>query len=140
MKLRRVLALISLLLVTASIFGCASKTQAPNQALKDIGAQEAFDLLQHNRGNEAFVIIDIRTPEGFNEGHIENAVNIDFYSASFKEDLEKLDKDKLYLIYCLSGNRSGKAIITMKELGYKEVYNLSVGIQEWITQGFPVVK
>ena len=61
-------------------------------------------------------------------------------SETFKEDLDKLDKDKAYFIYCRSGNRSGRAMPIMKELGFKEVYNLSVGIQEWIAEGLPIIK
>jgi rhodanese-related sulfurtransferase len=109
------------------------------QVLEDIGAQEALELMQRNQGNPDFMIIDIRTPEEFDESYIENAINIDFYSDTFKEDLDKLDKDKPHLIYCRGGNRSNQAIPVMKELGFKEVYNLSVGIKAWIAEGLPVV-
>ena len=139
MKLSRV-AIIMLLFITVSLYGCASQVELPNQIYKDIEVQEAFDLIQRNQGSTVFVIIDVRTPEEFNEGHIENAVNIDFNSETFKEDLDKLDKNKTYFIYCRSGNRSGRAIPIMKGLGFKEVYNLSAGIQEWIAEGLPVVK
>jgi len=140
MKLRRVLTVVSILLVTVFLYGCAIQTGSPNQIFEDIGVQESFELIQRNQMNQDFIIIDIRTPEEFNEGHIENAVNIDFYSETFKEDLDKLDKNKTYFIYCRSGNRSGRAMPIMKELGFKEVYNLSVGIKEWIAEGLPVVK
>ena len=140
MKPNRVLTLIFLLLITVFVFGCFNQTESPHQILSDIGAQSAFELIQHNQGNETFVIIDVRTLEEFNEGHIENAINIDFYSEAFKEDLDKLDKDKIYFIYCRSGNRSGRAMPIMKELGFKEVYHLSVGIQEWRAEGWPIIK
>ena len=140
MKLSRVFKIISLILITFFLYGCVSQNESPNQVFKDVGVQEAFELIQRNQGNQDFIIIDIRTPEEFNKVHIENAINIDFYSDTFKEDLDKLDKNKTYFIYCRSGNRSGRAIPIMKELGFKEVYNLSVGIKEWIAQGLPVVK
>ncbi len=142
MKLSRVIIAISLFLMLISVLlsGCASQTETPRQILEDINAQEAFELIERNQENPNFVILDIRTPEEFNEGHIENAINIDFYSETFQEDLDKLDKNKTYFIYCRSGNRSGRAMSIMKELGFKEVYNLSVGIKEWIAEGFPVVK
>ncbi|MFC1981553.1 rhodanese-like domain-containing protein, partial [Chloroflexota bacterium] len=130
MKLSHVLTIIFFLLIIIFLFGCVSQTESPNQILEDLGVQEAFELIQRNQGNQDF-IIDIRTPEEFSEGHIENAVNIDFYSETFKEDLDKLDKNKIYFIYCRSGNRSGSAMSVMKNLGFKEVYNLSVGIKEW---------
>ena len=140
MKFRRVFTIISLLLIIIFLFGCVSQTASPDQNLADIGVQEAFDLIQRNQGNQDFVIIDVRTPEEFNEGHLEKAVNIDFNAETFKEELAKLDKNKTYLVYCRSGNRSGRAMSIMRELGFKEVYNLSVGIKEWIAEGFPILK
>ena len=140
MKIRRFTIIIALLLIATLAYGCASQTGAASQTLKDVGAQEAFELIQRNQGNSDFLIIDIRTPEEFDEGHIEDALNIDFYSDTFKKDLDELDKGKTYFIYCRSGNRSGRTMPIMKELGFKEVYNLSVGIKEWIAEGFPVVK
>ena len=140
MKLSHVLTVICLLLVTVFLYGCTIQTDSPNQIFEDIGVQEAFELIQDNQGNQSFVIIDVRTPEEFNDGHIENAINIDFYSETFREDLDKLDKNKTYFIYCRSGNRSGRAMDIMAELGFKEVYNLSVGITAWVAEGLPVVK
>ncbi len=140
MNIRRFAIIFALLLITAFAYGCTGQTGSSNQVLEDIGIQEAFELIQSNQGNPNFVIIDIRTPEEFNEGHIENAVNIDFYSETFREDLDKLDKSKTYFIYCRSGSRSGRAMPIMEELGFQEVYNLSAGIKEWIVEGLPVVQ
>lgn len=140
MKLSRVVIILSLILIASSLYGCTNQTESPDQNLRDIGAQESFELIQRNQGNTDFIIIDLRTPQELSEGHIENAVNIDFYSETFKEDLDKLDKNRAYFIYCRSGNRSGRAMPIMKELGFKEVYNLSVGIKGWVAEGLPVVK
>lgn len=73
-------------------------------------------------------IIDIRTPEEYNSGHLKDAINIDFYSSDFKFELNKLDKEKKYLIYCRSGTRSSYALSTFEELQFKEVYELENGI------------
>ena len=140
MKLSRVVIILSLILIASSLYGCTSQTESTDQSFRDIGAQESFDLIQRNQGNTDFIIVDIRTPQELNEGHIENAVNIDFYSEAFKGDLDRLEKNRTYFIYCRSGNRSGRAVPVMKELGFKEVYNLSVGIKGWVAEGLPVVK
>ncbi len=140
MKLSRVVIILSILLIASSLYGCTSQTESTEQVFRDIGVQEAFELIQRNQGNTEFTIVDIRTPQELNEGHIENAVNIDFYSETFKEDLAKLDKNRTYFIYCRSGNRSGRAVPIMKELGFKEVYNLSAGIKGWVAEGLSVVK
>ncbi|MFC2011237.1 rhodanese-like domain-containing protein [Chloroflexota bacterium] len=107
---------------------------------KDIIPQEAFTLIQNNQNKPDFAILDVRTPEEFTDGHIENAINIDFYSETFRDELDNLDKNKTYLIYCHSGSRSGKALNIMKGLNFKEVYNVSGGIMAWNAEGLPTTK
>lgn len=132
---------IILLLIAAVIFsGCIGIDQAKTGTFKNITVQEAAELIKANQGNPGFSILDVRTPDEFNEGHIEGALNLDFYAASFKDDLDKLDKTKTYFVYCRSGNRSGQAMKMMETMGFKEVYNLSGGMVDWIAAGLPAVK
>ncbi len=70
------------------------------------------------------VILDVRTPEEFKETHVTGARNIDFKSPGFKAEIEKLDKDKSYKLYCRSGNRSGKTLDLMKTMGFRDLENL----------------
>lgn len=77
------------------------------------------------------VIIDVRTPGEYNEGHIPNAVLMNIYDPSFAENIHQLDRNKNYYIYCRSGNRSYHAGKYMVQLGFKNVYNLSSGIIDW---------
>ncbi|MFC1908009.1 rhodanese-like domain-containing protein [Chloroflexota bacterium] len=125
------------------IGGCVTETpnqEALTQVTKNIAPQEAFTLIQENQNNPDFVILDVRTPEEFADGHIANSINVDFYSETFRDDINKLDKDKTYLIYCRSGNRSGKALNIMVGLGFMEAYNISGGIIEWKAEGLPIIK
>jgi rhodanese-related sulfurtransferase len=71
--------------------------------------------------------IDIRTPEEYASGHIDKAINIDFYVSDFKDQLEKLNKSEAYSIYCRSGSRSGKALGIMEDLGFTNVVDLQGG-------------
>ncbi|MBA7689245.1 Thiosulfate sulfurtransferase GlpE [subsurface metagenome] len=142
-----ILLILSVSLVTGVTLmgGCVGRgtgTPSPQttQIIEDITPQEAFALIQQNQGNPDFVIIDVRTPEEFAEGHIENAVNIDFRSETFQDELNILDKDKSYLIYCLIGGRSGSALAIMEELNFREAYNMTGGIIQWQAEGFPTVK
>ncbi|MBA7649849.1 Thiosulfate sulfurtransferase GlpE [subsurface metagenome] len=112
----------------------------PTQIAKDITPQAAFTLIQENQNNPDFVILDVRTPEEFADGHIENTINIDFYSDTFQDELDNLDKNKTYLIYCRSGGRSGKALNIMAELNFKEVYNVSGGVIAWKAEELPTTK
>ena len=115
--------------------GCAT-----TQVIKDITPQEAFNLIQDNQNNPDFVIIDVRTPQEFAEEHIENASNIDFYSETFRDELDNLDKNKTYLIYCRSGGRSGNALNIMADLNFREAYNMLGGINQWESEGLPTTK
>ena len=81
--------------------------------------------------NDSIQIIDVRTPDEFNGGTLEGAMNIDYYAANFKEEISKLDKDKTTLIFCHSGGRSGKASKILGDLGFIEVYDLKGGYSGW---------
>ncbi len=78
------------------------------------------------------VIIDVRTSEEFDLSRIPNSKNIDFYNPqNFMQEIEKLDKDNSYFVYCRTGVRSANSCQLMSELGFKKVYNLLGGIVEW---------
>ncbi len=108
--------------------------------MKNITSLEAYSLIQANAGNGDFIIIDVRTPEEYAGGHIENAMNVDYYSASFKDEINGLARDSTYLIYCRTGARSAGARDIMKELGFQNIYNMTGGITDWVAKGLPVVK
>ncbi len=114
--------------------------ELPKQIIEDIVPGEAYGLIQNNKGNQDFILLDIRTPEEYRDGYIEDAINLDFYSETFRDELNKLDKDKKYLVYCRSGRRSGISLGTMKELGFREAYNMAGGIIQWEAEGLPTIK
>jgi len=84
------------------------------------------------------VVLDVRTPEEFAEGHLEGAVLVDFYAADFAEQLAALDTDVPYLVYCRSGNRSGQALGVMEQLGFTSAVDVDGGIVAWADAGLPV--
>jgi rhodanese-related sulfurtransferase len=78
------------------------------------------------------ILLDVRTPEEWDSGHIVNARHIDFFNPEFPKEIEQLDKMKNYYVYCRSGNRSGKACDLMASSGFTgEIYNLQGGIMGW---------
>lgn len=82
--------------------------------------------------DENAVILDVRTPEEFENGMIPNAINIDIYKGQgFIYLLEELDKSKTYYVYCHAGSRSAKACEVMQHLGFEKTFNLLGGISEW---------
>lgn len=105
--------------------------------LISVRATEFADILDQDQAT----IIDVRTAEEYSAGHIEGAVNQDFYqTASFQEYLQTLDKDKPYMIYCRSGNRSGQTLEMMKEMGFTNIVDLDGGINSWQQAGLKIVK
>jgi len=122
--------------------GLPTIQETPTQITEDITPQEAFTLIQENQDNPDFVIIDVRTPGEFTEEHIENATNIDYYSETFRDELDKLDKNTIYLIYytCPCGHISEETLYRMAELDFREVYNMPGGLDQWKAEGFPTTK
>lgn len=123
-----------------NITASAAESRSQTQILKDVTPQEANSLIQKNKDNPNFVILDVRTPEEFRGGHINNAVNLNYNSPTFKNDLNGLDKTKVYLIYCRTSGRSRAAFGIMKELEFQEVYHMLGGIVRWMSEGLPTTK
>lgn len=109
---------------------------AESRVLESIDVDKAAELIEKNKDNPDFTILDVRTLSEYQSGHLENAINIDFYSDSFREELEKLDRTRTYLIYCRSGARSLKTLKLMEELGFNEVYDMIGGIIGWEQKGY----
>ncbi len=77
-------------------------------------------------------IIDVRTLQEFKEIRIPDSENIDFYDPqNFIKKITLLDKEASYFLYCKSGTRSYNSCTIMKDMGFKNVYNLVGGISEW---------
>jgi len=83
-------------------------------------------------------LLDVRTPDEYASGHIENSINVDIKNPSFEENIAMLDKTRTYAVYCASGVRSGKAADLMKEQGFKSVYTLEGGIKTWKEKNLPL--
>jgi len=88
--------------------------------------------LNQFHSDENAIILDVRTPEEFETSRIPNSKNIDFYNPqNFLLEIEKLDRDNSYYVYCRTGVRSANSCQLMNELGFDKVYNLLGGIVEW---------
>ncbi|MGB1307594.1 MAG: rhodanese-like domain-containing protein [Oceanihabitans sp.] len=83
-------------------------------------------------------LVDVRTPEEFHSGYIQNAQNIDYNSPTFDQDILQLDKEKPVLLYCHSGGRSAKCATKLEEAGFKKIYDLEGGISRWKHEGLAV--
>lgn len=137
---------ISIMLISVSLFftACNAQNKAKNNTeeqpaaeqqttiYKDVNVDE-FKKLVAQFENE--IILDVRTPGEVSQGMISGAQHIDFYADNFKDELKKLDKNKPVLVYCAAGGRSAQAQSMMKDMGFKEVYNLLGGYSAWKQAG-----
>jgi rhodanese-related sulfurtransferase len=126
--------IIVLLLVSAFTYSC--KEEAIEATVKIVTAEEMKELSKL----EDVQLLDVRTPEEYAIGYIDGFKNIDFLSDTFQEDIEKLDKTKPVIVYCKSGNRSGRCSALMLEKGFKKIYDLEGGITKWESEGNPIKK
>ena len=97
---------------------------------KDISYKELKKFIK----NKEIYLIDVRSGQEYEEGHLEGALNIPLYN--IEKDIEKniKNKDDTIILYCSSGSRSKKAKEILEKLGYSEVYNLKEGIDKiWIS-------
>lgn len=123
------------LLAFTSILFLSSYANA-SENIQNVSAQEAAVLLNEDKN---IVVLDIRTPKEFNEGHIEGAINIDFYANSFEKDIAKLDRNTGYILHCRSGGRSGKSEKLLIELGFTKIYHMNDGFKGWRAANLPQV-
>ncbi|MBX0289842.1 rhodanese-like domain-containing protein [Hymenobacter sp. HSC-4F20] len=83
------------------------------------------------------VLLDVRSPEEFAAGHLTGARNLDFRAADFAGQVARLDPNQTYVLYCASGNRSGKAAVLMQGQGFTKVVNAG-GFETLKSSGLPV--
>jgi rhodanese-related sulfurtransferase len=106
----------------------------------NVSPAEARDLLAKRSGDPRFVLLDVRTPKEFQAERIEGAGMVDYRSPSFRDEMAKLDREKTYLVYCRTGNRTKGALKVMRELGFRNLLHLSDGITGWKEAGFPTAR
>ncbi len=85
------------------------------------------EFVQAITANASAQVVDVRTPNEFNAGHFDNAINMDFYSPDFPKQLDTLDKTRPVYLYCRSGIRSAKAAKMLVEKDFEEIYDLKGG-------------
>ena len=146
----RSLAIIGLISMVAGVLltsGCVGNSAVPQSAevtnwgIKNVTPKEASSLIQANKNNPNFVIVDVRPSRYYERGYIEGAVHIslDIINPSvFQNKLNSLDKSKTYLTYCPDG--CGAAARIMNDLGFNKIYDISGGYNSWVQKGLPIVE
>jgi phage shock protein E len=125
-------ALLALILVAAAL--------AAAPAVTNVTVGKAQKLIKERAGKADFVILDVRTPGEFAEGHIDGAVNLDIQAPDFEKRLRALDRKRSYLVYCRTGNRSRRATVAMEALGFRSIFHMNEGIVMWKQQNLPLAR
>lgn len=119
-----------LLTVTAVFTACGTKTTESaisETGYRSVTAEEAKNLMDTESD---YLILDVRSTEEYDGGHIPDAVLMPDYEVADRAEQELLKKDQLLLVYCRSGNRSKGAAKTLVSLGYSNVVEFG-GINDW---------
>ncbi|PAU94638.1 rhodanese [Aliifodinibius salipaludis] len=114
--------------MTLFVGQACAQTEADNTR---ISAEQFQEKVDETPG----VVIDVRTQEEYNQGHLAMVDDhLDLLNGDFEASLDSLNKEKTYYLYCRTGNRSGQAVELMKENGFKNVYNIG-GFQDLVNAG-----
>ena len=124
-------------LVLLSVLGFGPWALAATQTLT---VDQAKEMVQARAGKADFVVLDVRTPHEFAEGHLPGAVNLDIEGRDFAGRLQGLDRGKSYVVYCRTGNRSMRAVRAMEQLGFQLILHMPQGIVGWQERGLQVSK
>lgn len=128
--------LILVLIAIASIN--VSNAQSKDAVITNLSSERFKAIIANDKGG---TIIDLRTTEELEKkGYIKGAVQLDYLAVGSEKQIDKLDKNKTYYIYCAGGGRSSEAATYMEKNGFKRVYTLEKGLSEWLQKGFPVEK
>jgi phage shock protein E len=130
------LLLIGTVSLLTSLASARADDKAEAPAHKNVGVEE-FEKLTKQPGN---VVLDVRTPSEYRNGHLKDAVLIDFMGKDFEEKVKALDKSKTYLVHCQVGGRSAKACAKLDKMGFTNVVNLEGGYKAWEKAGKPIEK
>lgn len=120
---------IILLFISFAIFSCKGQDAKKYENISPEAFSEKITATQNPQ------ILDVRTPQEYETGHIENAENVNWLSDDFVANTENYDKSKPVFVYCKSGGRSKKAVEKLSELGFKTIYELDGGILKWNAAG-----
>lgn len=110
---------------------------AQAQKIVQVTSTEASKLLAKDT---KWIVLDVRTPDEFKDGHIKNAINIDINSDDAFQKIEKLNKSAKYIVHCRTNHRSGKAVAYMNTHSFKTIYQMSDGFSGWSSGNNAVVK
>ena len=135
----RVMTFLATLSLSLGSPGFAAAEEAKKPAEGEVETI-TLDQFEEKRKAKDVVVLDVRTPEEFEAGHVPGATNLNFRDEGFAAKVATLDKGKTYLVYCATGRRSTGATAKMKELGFGKLFNFTGSMAAWNKADKPVEK
>jgi phage shock protein E len=126
-------------IISLGMLAVVQAADEPNKTdggVNHVNAKQAQKLVEEKK----VIVLDVRTPGEFKQGHIPGATNIDFRTPDFETRIGQLDKTKTYLVHCASGGRSTQSLPILKREELNSVYHLDGGFNGWKKEGLPVEK
>lgn len=114
------------------LLGCSSPSQ---QGIVKIDSKKLSELKE-----SGVLVVDIRTPDEFNQGHIPGVIHLDFFDSDFINKMKEQDISKPLILHCASGGRSGKAALMLQKAGFSLIYDYSGGFSDWKSKGLKIEK
>ena len=125
-----------LLLPVLALLFCSFATITA-QTKVEVNSKQVNSMLQKDK---KWIVLDVRSAEEFNSGHIKGAVNIDIRQPDAFSKIDKLNKNAKYIVHCRTNHRSGMAVEHMMQSGFKKIYQMMDGWSGWLTNNLPVQK
>ena len=132
--MKRSISLLSFVLSSSLLISSCNSSTAGGTNFQ-LNAPEFSEKIASTPGG---VVLDVRTPGEFAQGHIANATNISWNDPTFDGKINNIPKTTPIFIYCLSGARSMSAANFMRNNGYSNVYELMGGIMKWSAANLPI--
>ena len=129
MKTKLLLPVLALMLCSFSTITAQTKVE--------VNSKQVNAMLQKDK---KWIVLDVRTAEEFNSGHIKGAVNIDIRQPDAFSKIDKLNKNAKYIVHCRTNHRSGMAVEHMMQSGFKNIYQMMDGWSGWLSNNLPVQK
>jgi phage shock protein E len=111
---------------------------APTQTTTHLLSPQQVSEKKATQSN--LILVDVRTPDEYAQGHIDGARLINYYDADWSQQMNQLPKNQPIVVYCAVGGRSGKAFATLQKLGFIEIYDMKGGFDAWRAQNLPIAR
>lgn len=134
--------IIILCILMAAVFGAGYYVMSLNNTteITSGGILEAAELKNALEKEKDFVVVDVRTPEEYEAGHLEGSLLVPLDTIDRNAGNVLTDKNKKLFVYCRTGRRSAEAVGKLRSMGYTNVYDISGGITAWQASGYPISK